>query len=135
VTVPRHAFEGPELAIVDAVPGDDNPHRRVRIALLAALHAGQNTEIELATFAEWLAFALEDPPHSLFWYGPLAATELAARLENLARELHKAARAIDAAKPQWTIQTDSIPEGNDVVVGLRSDRQESPDDHDREVPF
>lgn len=122
----------PEHAILWAIPGRDPLSTRVRHAMLTALHAGQMAELQLPLFADWMSYALEEPPWSLFWYGPVAAEELAIHLETAARELRKASAAIDAAKHEWQRFDDSGSEEGHVI-GVRSDRKTS--DPEDDVPF
>jgi hypothetical protein len=102
-------FSQAELAILAAVP--DTPEgRHVRNALLRLIHVLESTELDLPLVANWINLCLDDPPSS-FWCGPWQARQLADNLENLARELRKATRALDAAKPYWQ-RFDDSQEGN-----------------------
>jgi hypothetical protein len=104
----------PKEAITAAVPGSDPIAHRVRLALFVALNAGQLAEKELEYFVFWLEKALENPPWSVFWYGPTGAEDLATHLENLARELRSASAAMDAAKKFMLTNADSALEGKSV---------------------
>lgn len=97
----------PETQVYAAIPGRDAISARLRIAFLKTLHAAQCTDAELTMFARWYSLALEEPPWSLFWYGPTAATELANRLRSLASQLDQAAAATDAVKRFVLSSTDS----------------------------
>ena len=102
----------PEEAILAAIPDTDTGHR-VRIALLQLFWAAKNCEIDVALVASWIDVYLEDPPRAV-WCGPWEAEHLATHLEVLAKEIRKALRVIEAAKPDWTppeIKPEADPDG------------------------
>jgi len=66
---------------------------------------------------------LDDAPFFI-WYGPIAAEDLALRLEVTAREIRKAASALNAASPHWEKLTE--PETNDVSSGRPNNTEEVP---------
>lgn len=121
----------PAQAILAAFPGQDPTSLSVKLALLRVLHAIEDIELELPFAADWLNGIIDDPPWSI-WYGPMAAHDLANHLENAAKEIRKAAFALDAASPTWQRFVDSTEEGN---VGLGPNRERQPELIGDEAPF
>lgn len=90
-----------ELAIRDALPGDEETEYRV--ALLRIHHAAERAQLELATLGRTLGDHVRDPEPlytGRLLYG--AAEDTATKLVSLAAELRKSSRRlIDLAAQRW----------------------------------
>lgn len=86
--------------ILNAFPGKDEPHRSVRMALLAVLYGAQRIEQDLADVHERLVTAIEDPPFSV-WWGPDEIRQLAKSLRALAGALETSVVALASAQHEW----------------------------------
>lgn len=116
-----------ELAIDKAFPGEDEPHRSVRIALLRLLHAADSTDAELDWIKTYLENTIENPPWSIQTGPEVLQLRLAQHLRALAAEVDKAYHALAAASLAWLPSADS-PKVGAASEQVRQPRADTQDD-------